>query len=86
MRAARMSTASAAPAACSGPSSSMASQGVIEADLAGRVASQQGLDRLAGPGRAQFFQQSREVPGVVEADVADGPSGGGRSVLRAHLA
>jgi len=48
---------------------------MVEAGLAGRVAGQQRLDRVVGPGRAQLLQQPGYVPGVVEAGAASRVAG-----------
>ena len=65
-----------APAARSSPSSPATSHGSSKTGVAGRVAVQQGADRVAS-GRAQLPQQPGDVPRLVEADVADGPGGQG---------
>ena len=54
--------------------------------MAGGVAGQQGMDRVAGPGLAQRPQQPGDGLRVVEAGVAGGPVGGAGGVAGADLA
>ena len=49
---------------------------MLETHLTGRIAGQQGLDRITGPGRTQRHKQPGHIPRVVEAGLADGPAGG----------
>ena len=72
-RVARVATASLAPAEFQLLQQLGDGQRVVEADVAGGVAGQQGMHRVAGPGPPQRPQQLGDGLRVVEADVARGP-------------